>query len=266
MMKSMVKTGVVLFLLLCFASGAVAGPTIDAIQKKKELVIGTSASYPPLTFRAKDGSVRGLDIDLGRFIASAMKVDLRIEVLPFNDLIPALESGKIDMILSCMTMTPERNMRVAYVGPYFMSGQSVLTTQDVAAKIKGPADLNRPDFSIAVPKGTTSERIAGMIFPDAERVVVRSTDEALEMLLKKKVKSLMADYPFVTVEAIRYRDKGFVANAPFSAEPLGIAVRQDDPLLVNLLGNLLILLKSDQWLDEMGRRWFSDPAWISDLP
>jgi len=170
------------------------------------------------------------------------------------------------MILSCMTITPERNMRVMYIGPYFMSGQSLLTTKDIAINITGIEDINKPDFSIALQQGTTTEKIAKIMLPKAKLVVVGSTEAALDQLKKKKVKALMADYPYTSVISFRYKDKGFVANPPFSAEPIGIAIRQDDPLLANLLQNVLFLLRGDGLLDAMTGQWFSDPAWIADLP
>jgi polar amino acid transport system substrate-binding protein len=266
MRKSLFKMTMVLFLLMCFVSFASAGPTIDSILKKKELVVGTSANLPPMAFKAKDGNPKGFDIDLSRIIAAAMKVRLRVEMMPFDQLIPALESGKIDMILSCMTITPERNLRVVYVGPYFMSGQSILTTKDIAININGLDDINNPAFSIAVPKGTTTEKIAKIVLPKAKLVVAGSTEDTLDLLRKKKVKALMADYPYTSVTSFKYKDKGFVANPPFNAEPIGIAIRQDDPLLTNFLQNMLITLKGGGVLDEMTKRWFTDPAWIADLP
>jgi polar amino acid transport system substrate-binding protein len=266
MRKSLFKIMMVLFLLMCFVSFAFAGPTIDSILKKKELVVGTSANLPPMAFKAKDGNPKGFDIDLSRMIAAAMNVKLRVEMMPFEELIPALERGKIDMILSCMTITPERNLRVVYVGPYFTSGQSILTTKDIAININSLDDINKPDFSIAVPKGTTTEKIAKMMLPKAKLVVVGSTEDTLDLLQKKKVNALMADYPYTSVTSFKYKDIGFVANPPFSIEPIGIAIRQDDPLLTNFLQNILILLKGDGLLEAMNRRWFSDPAWIADLP
>jgi polar amino acid transport system substrate-binding protein len=266
MRKWLFKMTMVLFLLTCFVSFAFAGPTIDSILKKKELVVGTSTDLPPMNFKAKNGNPKGFDIDLSRMIAAAMNVKLRFEEMPFDQLISALESGKIDMIISCMTITPERNLRVVYVGPYFISGQSILTTKDVAININGMADINKSDFSIAVPKGTTTEKIAKMTLPKAKLVVAGSTEETLDLLLKKKVKALMADYPYTSVASFKYSNKGFVANPPFSAEPIGIAIRQDDPLLTNVLQNMLIAFKRGGMLDEMTKRWFTDPAWIADLP
>ncbi len=253
-------------LTLALSASCFAASGIDRILKKKELVVGTSGTYPPLTFKAKDGKIYGFDADLAKAVADAMGVKLRMAVIPFDELIPSLLKGKVDLILSCMTATPERNLRVAFVGPYFVSGQSILTTKDVAESIKTPADINRPDFSIAVPKGTTTEAIARGILPKADIKVVKSTGDALELLKNQKVMAVMADYPFVAVESFRYQDRGFVANPPFTVEPIGIAVRPDDTHMINFLSNLLAQMRTAGQLDTLTKRWFTDTAWMEKLP
>ena len=266
MKKSVFVVALLFVVTFCFAAQALAGPIIDQILKKKELVVGTSASYPPLTFKAKDGQAYGLDMDVAQAIAFAMGVNLRKEIIPFEDLIPALEKGKIDLIISSMTITPQRNLRVAYIGPYFISGQAILTTKELAINLNGAADVNKPDFSISVPRGTTTEIIAKNLLPKAKIVVAASTTDALAMLMNKKVKAMMADYPYVTVEAFRNKDKGYIAIPPFSVEPLGIAVRADDPLFLNFLDNTVGVMRGDGLMNTLVQRWFNNPAWMANLP
>lgn len=257
-----------LSVILFFVAASItsAGPTIEKILNKKELVIGTAGDIPPLNFKTKDGKLKGLDIDLGQILAEAMEVHFKVVEIPFNDLIPALESGRIDMIISSMTITPQRNLQVAYVGPYFLSGQALLTTKEIAAAITGPADIDKPEFLMAVPPGSTSEIVAKLKFAKAKTVAVKSTKEALSLLLQQKVMGVMADYPFCSVEALRYRDKGLVSTSPFTSESLGIAVRADDPLLVNLLQNYLSILQVNGQLQGMIKSWFEDPGWLKELP
>lgn len=266
MKKAALIVTIVFAWMLVFAVPGWSGPVIDRILAQKELVVGTSATYPPLTFKSKDGNVYGFDIDLARMIAGAMDVKLRTVVIPFDELISALERGKIDMIISNMTITPQRNLRVAYAGPYFVSGQSILTRKEDAAGVGSPEDINRGDFSIAVARETTAEQVAARLLPKARIVVVKSTDEAIRLLKEKKVNAVMAGYPFLTVEAFRNLDRGFVANRPLSMEFLGIGVLQDDPLLLNFLDNFLKNIREDGLLSNLTLHWFSDPSWVDRLP
>ena len=116
-----------LVLTLFFAGAAGAGPVIDRIQSKGELVVGTSGNQPPLNVTTKDGKIIGLEIDISTLMASAMGVKLTIVGMPFADLLPALKEGKIDLILSGMTITLKRNMDVVFVGPYYVTGKAFLT-------------------------------------------------------------------------------------------------------------------------------------------
>jgi polar amino acid transport system substrate-binding protein len=125
---SLVVLAVAVVLMAVWGQVLAAGisPVLDRIQEKKELVVGTAASMPPLNMTTKDGQIIGMEIDLARFFASGMDVKLTLKPMNFNDLLPALEAGQVDMVLSGMTMTPGRNLKVAFVGPYFASGKSIL--------------------------------------------------------------------------------------------------------------------------------------------
>ncbi len=262
------RSSILLFVVLfvfCISSVAAAGPTIDRILKNGVLVVGTSSEFPPFTAKTKDGKLMGLDMDLAAAIAISMGVQVRFETMPFEKLIPALDAGKIDIILSCMTMSTERNLKIAFVGPYFISGQALLASKATALSLNSPADINKPDFSIAVEKGTTSEQIAKTIAPKAKITVAKDMDSALNLLYKKKVKAVMTDYALAKVMAFRNQDKGLVATDRFSYEPIGIGVDGKDPLFENLLTNVLGRFQGSGLMVSIIKRWFEDGSWLKQL-
>ena len=106
-------------------SGTSASPVLDRIQQRGELVVGTMGNMPPLNMTSKDGEIFGLEADLARMLAEAMDVKVKFVTKPFNELLPALQNGQVDMVLSGMTITPERNRKVAFIGPLFYFRQSV---------------------------------------------------------------------------------------------------------------------------------------------
>lgn len=207
-----------------------------------------------------------MDIDLAHMIASAMNVKLTVTQVPFDKLLDTLLSGKADMVISCMTIVPERNLKVAFVGPYALSGQSVMTTVKKSLTMASLKDLNRPDVRLAVPRGTTSEQLARNELPKANLLPAANMDEAVKLLIADKVTAVISDSAACAYAVLRYADKNLVATPPFTNEPLGIAIMPNDPHLVNFLGNFLVTLKGNNVLDALQERWFKDPGWIPLLP
>ena len=89
-------------------------PVLDGIVQKGELVVGTAASMPPLNMTTKKGEIIGFEIDLARMMASAMGVKLRVAPMEFSKLLPALENGKVDMVLAKAAGYPSREIRRRY--------------------------------------------------------------------------------------------------------------------------------------------------------
>jgi polar amino acid transport system substrate-binding protein len=265
----MMKRGFCVLVLCCalLVAGSVwAGQAMDAIAKRGELIVGTSGDYPPLTAKAKDGTPMGLDVDLARLIGDGLGVKTRIVLAPFAELLPSLQAGKIDMIISNMTMTPKRNLQAAFVGPYFLSGQAILTTKAASMAIRDLEALNKPGFAIAVPQGTTSEALAKETLAKASLTVTKSMDEAVNLLLAGKVKAVLSDTVTCALAAARYRDKDLISSDALTFEPIGIAIPPNDPHLANWLSNLLMLLKGTGGLKAMTEKWMADPSWVKLLP
>jgi polar amino acid transport system substrate-binding protein len=124
-------------------------PVLARIQKQGVLVVGTMGGMPPLNMTTKEGKIIGFEADLARYMADSMGVELKLKQIQFSKLLPSLEAGKIDMILSGMTMTSRRNLRVAFVGPYMVSGKAILTSQATLAAITDPNQVDKKEYKIA---------------------------------------------------------------------------------------------------------------------
>ena len=242
-------------------------PGLGRIRAMGELVVGTAASMPPLNMTTKSGEIIGLEVDLALAMAAAMKVKLRLVPMPFADLLPSLEAGQVDMVLSGMTMTPERNMRFAFVGPYFVSGKSFLAKEATLSSAKGSADLNHPSMRLAALGASTSQAFVEQHMPKATLVLTKDYDEAVKLVLEDKVDAMIADFPICVVSVQRYPDRGLYALlTPLTYEPIGIALPASDPLLVNWAENWLRELEATGALEQTRARWFKSASWLGRLP
>jgi len=258
---------IVLMAVWCHAGAAGISPVLDRIQEKKELVVGTAASMPPLNMTTKDGQIIGMEMDLARFFASGMEVKLTVKPMHFNELLPALEAGQVDMVLSGMTMTPGRNLKVAFVGPYFASGKSILTKMANVESINEIAKMNNPDKVLVALKGSTSQMFVEKVIPNAKLVLADDYGQAVAMVQNDKAIAMVADYPICMVSVYRYPEaKLGTLEKPFSYEPIGVGLPPNDPLLVNWVQNFLQTLEKMGELKKLTERWFKDTSWVSQLP
>jgi polar amino acid transport system substrate-binding protein len=242
-----------------------AGPVMDRILEKGILNVGIAGTQPPFNAVSKSGEIIGLDADLANLMAGAMEVRVNFSTMPFSELLPALQQGKIDIILSSMTMTLARNKKVAFVGPYYISGKGILTKTKTIAALQSTAGLNNPELRVAALKGSTSQVFIEKGAPKATLVTTPTYDDAIKMLIDDKIDAIIADLPFCAVSAFRYADKGLTAGeSRLSFEPIGIAV-PEDPLLINWIENYLKLLNGSGQLQVLQNRWFKDGAWIKEL-
>ncbi len=267
--------GLILVILLLFGCAEMQRPstkatpsasTLERVLLVGELRVGMSGDMPPLNMTTKEDKLIGLDPDLAAIIAKAMGVRLNLQKIPFNELLPALEVGRIDMIISNMTITPERNLKADFVGPYFVSGKGLLTKRATLAKAEKMEDLNSPDFTFVVLKGSTSELVARKGAPKAGLLTAYSEDEAVQMVLNGDADAMIADFPICVVAAYRHKGSGLVSVvAPITYEPIGIAIPKGDPHLVNWLENVLDGLRKAGVMEELKVKWFAAPTWVDQL-
>lgn len=236
-----------------------ASPILDRIQNRGELILGTSADQPPLSQLNKQGDVEGLDIDIASMMASSMGVRLAIQVLPFNQLLNALEQGKVDIVLSNVTITPTRNLKVAFVGPYLTSGKCILTKKAELANAGEAKPLNNSKVHIVVQKGTTSEYFARQILPKARLSITEGNEQAIDLVRNNKADAMITDFPICLSAIKNHPDAKFISLfSLLTYEPIGIALPANDALFINWTENFLKRLDDTETLDEMGKHWFGN--------
>lgn len=267
------KNDLLLVLVLLFAtacahtnSGTMTTSNLDRIAQSGVLRVGTAANMPPLNMLDKAGVPMGLDVDLASYMAGAMGVELSLVIRPFSQLLPALEAGEVDMIISGMTITPERNMKVAFVGPYHISGKALLTKFKSLVTSEDTSKLNSEAFAFAALESSTSADLVAALMPKARLVTANDYNEAVDMVLSNKVDALVADYHVCVLSLLRHPNEGLVSLiTPFTYEPLGIALPPGDAQMINWTTNFLNTLRESDELIKLKIKWIEDPSWLSDL-
>ena len=234
-------------------------PVLSRIQKSGKMVLGTSGTMPLMSEKTLTGDVIGYDIDMARALAESMGVKLETKIIPFDQLIPALESGEVDIVLSNMTMTVDRNMRVAFAGPYFVSGKCLITKEQEVAKAGDATDLKEADMTMAVVKGTTSENFVKELLPQLKTLPVTDADEGTKLVASGKAKAMLTDFPICLSVMKRYPDSGFQSVVSLlTYEPIGIALPANDPLFANLAENFLVRAESVGVMEALTLKWFGN--------
>lgn len=264
--------GLLLFGLACHSRPFTGGHPANAeclhrIIESGELRVGMTGSQAPLNMRNRSGDLIGLDVELARALADAMRVELVLVETPFADLLSELEQGDLDLVISSLTITPARNARVAFAGPYLISGLSLLTRADLVDELTDIASLNSADRSWAALEGSTGEELIQDAFPLARYVVIDDQEEAVAMIGRGELDGLIADHPFVQFQIARNPDLELASlPSPLTTEPLGIALPANSPLFANLVQNYLNTLDHTGQLMQMKARWLNGTDWLLEMP
>jgi len=266
-MKRLSLFFVVALAVLTFSVGAAfAADTLSEIQKRGKLRIGMEPGYMPFELTNQKGEIIGFDVDMAKAMAAAMKVELELVSTAWDGIIPALLTDKFDVIMSGMTLTQERNLKVNFADPYILIGQSVLIKKDLAATVKSYKDLNNAKFTVASKLGTTGEQATKRMIPDAKYISYETEQEGVIELVNGKIDAFIYDLPFNAI-AVNQKGQGKIVHLsePFTKEPLAWAIRKGDPDFLNWLNNFMSQVKYDGVYDKIYQKWFKDEAWLKEI-
>ena len=241
--------------------------TLERIVSSGELRVGMSGNQAPYNAVSRTGDMIGLDVDLANILAGAFGVNLNIVVKPFPQLLPALQAGEVDIIISGMAITAERTVDVSFVGPYLLTGNSILTNSTTLAAIDSAGQINRADLRLAALENSTSHRFVQRFLPEAQLTTTQNYDDGVAMVLSDEVDAMVADMSVCLLSMLRYPGQGLATlNQPLALEPAGIAMLPGDPQLENLIRNFLWAFEGTGLLEQLRKKWLEDGSWIAALP
>jgi polar amino acid transport system substrate-binding protein len=240
--------------------------TLNAILKSGKLVVGMDISdirYQPFEMKDANGKIIGFDVDLAQMMANELNVNLEIVESNWDGIIPDLINKKFDLIISGMSITTERNKAINFSKPYYLSGKCLLINIEYAGRIMTYHDLNRPEVVVAIT--LQNDMILDRYLPDASIIRFETVEEAALEVSEARAQALIVDKALITTLAQKYPNSTFTIMAPFTYEPVAIAMRKGDPDLLNWINNFIEIIKGDGRLTELEQEWMLEFVTTKDI-
>jgi polar amino acid transport system substrate-binding protein len=237
----------VLVLLLVNTRG---GPPAESTP----LRVGVTANFPPMIYK-DGGKLVGVEVDFANALGKELGRPIKLVEVDWEDQISALADGRTDIIMSGMSITLARQLRVAFANPYMIVGQTVVVRREDATQFALGFPIE-PKGSIGVLKATTGDFLVQQEFPHIKRKAYASPEDAAKALTKKKIDMLICDSPTAWWLAGMNEVQGLVVMPIFlSREPLAWAVRKSDPELLTSVNGALNKLQADGRATAIIKRW-----------
>jgi polar amino acid transport system substrate-binding protein len=245
------------------ASGS--GSQLDAILERGVIRVGFD-TFKPWAMKDKNGEYIGFEIEVARRLAEDMGVEVEFVPTKWSGIIPALLTGKFDIIIGGMSITPQRNLKVNFSQPYEYSGMSIVASRKLAGDRSSIEQFNNPDTTIAVRLGTTAAEAAKNFLPKANLLFFDEESQTIQELLNERVQAVVASNPLPLNLSEEYADQFYLPlSEDFSREPIAFAVRKGDLDFLNWLDNWVRVTMSKGWLQNRYEYWFFSHEWESQI-
>ena len=276
-MKSMRKGVIAILICALFivsAGGAMAGKlqqelaqqsAVEQVIKRGVLKVGMS-TFVPWAMKDKTGKLVGFEIDVATQLAKDMGVQIEFIPTKWAGIIPALLTGKFDVIIGGMSVRPDRNLKVNFSIPYDYAGQSLVANKEKAAGFGSLEDFNRADVVISARLGSTAADAAKRFMPKAQKRFFDDEAQVIQEVVNGRAHAAVASAPLPAFQAIKYPDKLFMPmSGTFTKEPIGFAVRKGDFDTLNYFNNWIRVTEAKGWLSDRKHYWFETKDWESNL-
>jgi len=233
--------------MLCACGGSKAETSLQDVKKAGKLVIATSPDFPPFESLDESGNVVGIEIDILNKICEGLGVELAIEQMDFDSVLPGVQAGKYDVGVSGITVTDARLKNSDFSDVYFLASQAIVVTSD--SPIKSKADLEGK--SVSVQTGTTAEDYCMSEGYDVQ--AFQANNDAATALTSKKVDAWVVDNEVAVAFA---SDLGLVVlDEAMTSEPYAFAFEKGSDSLVEAFNAELKKIMDDGTVEAIFDEW-----------
>ncbi len=226
------------------APNATAGPP---------LVIGMELNYPPFEMTDASGNPSGVGVDMAQALAAYLHRPLQIENMPFEGLIPALKTGRIELIISSMTATAERAKSIDFSDPYLNTGLAILTKK--GGPIQGIADVDKPGMVVTVKTGTTAQTYTHDHFHNATVLPLEQDTACALEVVQGRADAFLYDQMSIYQFAKKNPDTTRGLLEPFQKESWAIGIAKGNTDLETQVNAFLKDFKAHQGFDKLGDKY-----------
>jgi polar amino acid transport system substrate-binding protein len=235
--------------------------TIEQVLRRGVMKVGMS-TFVPWAMKDKTGKLVGFEIDVATRLAKDTGVEVQFVPTKWAGIIPALITGKFDIIIGGMGIVPQRNLKVNFSMPYDYTGMSIVASKEKAAGFKSLEDFNRPDVILVVRLGATPVAAAKKFMPKAQLRQFDDESQAVQELLSGRAHAMISSAPLPAFQALKYPDKLFLPlKENFTKEPIAFAIRKGDFDTANFLNGWITVVEAEGWLKEQKHYWFETMDW-----
>ncbi|MDZ7579678.1 MAG: transporter substrate-binding domain-containing protein [Deltaproteobacteria bacterium] len=273
-MKNRLKkmTTLALLLGLCLAGNAFAGKlqneltqesTLEQVLKSGVLRVGMD-TFVPWAMKDKTGNFIGFEIEVAKQLAEDMGVKVEFVPTKWAGIIPALLTGKFDVIIGGMGIQTKRALKVNFTIPYDYSGMSMVAHRKKAAGWSSTEDFNKPEVELAIKIGTTAVAAAKKFMPQAKLRLFEDEAQAYQELRNGNVHAVVGSAPRPAFEAAQYPDTLFLPmKETITKEPIAFALRKGDFDTLVLFNSWIQSKRDEGWLQEKHDYWFNTRDWAN---
>lgn len=233
---------------------AAEGNLLSKVKDRGSLLVGLEGTYPPFSFQDENGKLTGFEVEFAQALAAHLGVKANLKPTKWDGMLASLDSGRIDVAINQVTISPERKKKYDFSTPYTVSGVQALTKKENAASISKPEDLSGKKVGVGL--GSNYEQ---WLRENVKDVDIRTYDDdptKYQDLRVGRIDAILVDR-LAALDLVKKTGNTLAVSGPaFSRLEAGVALRKGNPEMLKAIDDAVAEMQKDGTLKTLSDKWF----------